>query len=453
MERFMGKSIARRDLLKSLTGGLLLAPFLRTRALQAQSMQPKRLILVFTPDSHPREWWPVPAPGQPNFALQGPLLDFVGLEQHMLFVRRVDHSWSFDNHHEAGVAQLFTGQRFFDEATHYANGPSLDQLLLKHTQLRGGTPISDIHLCAADGGGGNKRHVCCYSGPGQPIQREWDPARAYRYVFAGPRTGGSASWRRTLEVNTAELRRIQVHLGSAERERLELHVEALRDLERQIAGAIQSAALGSACNPTAPAEIAANDHDEARVRAWAKLQADIIVNAFACDRTRVAELGFGYSGSTHAGLFGLATATRSWHDIAHLSIDDAARQREVSVAGATISANQAYVQFDRLWASQIAYLARSLSAIPEGDGTMLDNTLIYWGAESGTDHNHRPIDMQYALIGGRNLGFAVGQFLQPAAAVSAHQLHTSVLHAFGYTSVNGFGIEPNCGPLAGLLRA
>lgn len=60
--------------------------------------------------------------------------------------------------------------------------------------------------------------------------------------------------------------------------------------------------------------------------------------------------------------------------------------------------------------------------------------------------------MQYLLIGGKNLGFATGQFLRPANIQSAHKLHTSVLHAFGYSAAKGFGIEPECGPLSGVLR-
>jgi hypothetical protein len=55
------------------------------------------------------------------------------------------------------------------------------------------------------------------------------------------------------------------------------------------------------------------------------------------------------------------------------------------------------------------------------------------------------------LIGGKNLGLNVGQFLQLPGKESAHKLHTSVLHAFGYTAATGFGIEPTCGPLAGVL--
>jgi Protein of unknown function (DUF1552) len=461
----MSGAIARRELLKSAVGGLLLAPFLRQRTLQAQNAMPKRLVLVFTPDSHPREWWPEVSANKPGFTLRGPLLDFVGLEQHLLFVRRVDHAWSFDNHHEAGVAQLFTGQRFFDAATHYANGPSIEQVLLQTTSLRGGTPVPDIHLCAADRGGGDKRHVCCYSGPGLPMVREPDPAKAFVNLFGGFGFGASApsnapssaaqARRLALRANTAELRRIQAFLGQEERARLELHVESLRELEVQIdASTVRSPLASSAeCQRVDIQPFERNDQDEAAVRRWSKLQVDLIVSSFACDRTRVAELGFGYSGSNHVGMLGLSAGTGGWHDaIAHRSLDNVARETPVMLAGKNVSASQAFIQFDRLWASQVAYLARRLSQIPEDGGNMLDNTLIYWGAESGTDHNHSPRDMQYLLIGGRNLGFATGQFLQPPEIQSAHKLHTSVLHAFGRTEARGFGIEPECGPMPGVLR-
>lgn len=437
--------LARRALLQTVAGGVFLAPLLRARALQAQDSPPKRLILVFTPNSQPREFWPVPAASGTGFSLQGPLLDFVGLESQMLFVRRVDHAWSFDNHHEAGVAQLFTGQYFHDEATHYAAGPSLEQVLLRSTDLRGGTAIGDIHLCVADGGGGNRRHVTCYAGPGLPIQREASPERAYRRIFAGLRFGQNVASRRSaLQLHAAELRRMQAFLSGEERERLELHAESLRDLERQLIRATCSA-------PSIPS-LMLNDHDEAAVRSWSRLQIDMIVNAFACDRTRVAELAFGASGSSHAGMLGLETATGSWHDVAHLSPWDQLRTQPITMHSGLVPASDALIGFYRLWASQVAYLARRLAETPEGDATMLDNTLIYWGVESGTDHNHSPRDMPYLLIGGRNLGFATGQVLQSAQPRSANQLHTSVLHAFGHTAVRGFGMEPDCGPLPGVLR-
>jgi hypothetical protein len=461
--------LSRRAALKTALGAVFLAPFLRQRTLEAQTALPKRLVLVFTPDSHPREWWPEKTPT--GFTLGAPLLDFVGLEQHMLFVRQVNHSWSFDNHHESGIAQLFTGQRFFDDTTHYANGPSLDQVLLKNTDIRGGTPVSDIHLTAGDRGGGDKRHVICYSGPGQPIPHEHDPVRAFNNIFDGVTFGGapvtptptpsvnldSEIQKRALQIDMDELRRIQGFLGQEEKDRLQIHLDSLDELERRLSGTGGSGGMppvvGGTCEKVNTSGVNTGDRNDQTIDKWAKVQADLIVNAFTCDRTRIADFGMGFSGSHHTGMFGLSAGdNNSWHDtVAHLSLSDAQRATNVSLAGTTTQVKDAFVKFDRLWASQVAYLAERLANIAEGSGSMLDNTLIYWGVESGTDHNHNPRDMQYLLIGGKNMGFNVGKFVQNPTAESAHKLHTSVLHGLGYTAATGFGIEPDCGPLAGIL--
>jgi hypothetical protein len=462
--------IARRALLKTALGGIFLAPFLRQRELEAQALLPKRLVMVFTPDSHPREWWPT-AGGPHGFTLGGPLLDFAGLEPNLLFVQRIDQSWTFDNHHEAGMAQLFTGARFFDDVTHYANGPSIDQILLKNTEIRGGTPVSDIHLCAGDSGGGDQRHVISYSGPGQPIPHEPDPVRAFDQLFNGVSFGAPAAptaapmptedldtriARQALVVNMDEIRRIQTFLGQEEKERLQIHLESLSELEKRMATTPlpQPPPVSEAvCEKVDTSGVTRGDRDEMTVDQWAKVQADLIVNAFTCDRTRVVDFQLGSSGSHHTGMLGLVAGDNdSWHDsVAHLSLDDARRATNVQLRDGKSTVKDAFIAFDRLWASQVAYLAKKLAGIPEGDGTMLDNTLIYWGVESGTDHNHGPQDMQYLLIGGKNMGFKTGQFLKNANTESAHKLHTSVLRGLGYTSATGIGIEPMAGPLDGIL--
>ena len=50
--------LSRREVLATTTGAVFLAPLLRMRRLQAQSANPRRLVICFTPDSHPPEWWP-----------------------------------------------------------------------------------------------------------------------------------------------------------------------------------------------------------------------------------------------------------------------------------------------------------------------------------------------------------------------------------------------------------
>lgn len=459
--------MSRRLLLGSTLGAVFLAPFLRQRRLEAQSVNPKRIILAFTPDSHPPEWWPEAGADPTSFVLQEPLRDFEEIREHLLFPRRLDHSWTYDNHHEAGMAQLFTGERFSDESSHYSNGPSVDQVLLDNTDIRGGTPIRSVHLMAAGAGSRDKRSVVSYTGPAQPIAAVNDPQSAYDDIFDGVDFGGAQAptddgsnavldARRRIdnhitEVNVEELKRIQTFLGSKERIKLEAHVEALYELQQRLATVDVGGtppAVGATCASLDVPEVDRDDRNGDAIPPWAEAQADVLVNALVCDRTRVGSYQFGFSGAHHNGMFGLRGSinNNSWHDnVAHIS----RTSDSIPFNGGSGTTREAFIFFDRFFAQFIANFAKQLAAIPEGDGSMLDNTLIYWGVESGTNHSHSPDDMQYLLIGGRNLGFQSGQFLE-FDTKSAHQLHTSVLNAFGH-DVAGFGIEPNCGPLSGIL--
>ncbi|MFZ5893925.1 MAG: DUF1552 domain-containing protein [Myxococcota bacterium] len=458
--------LSRRAALKSAAGTLFLAPLLQERRLEAQTAaNPKRLIMMFTPDSHPPEWWPM-GTGK-SFTLQKPLSDFAGLESQMLFVRQLNHAWTVDNHHEAGMAQLFTGARFFDEATRYANGPSIDQILLKNSSIRAGTPIASVHLSSAGGSGGDKRHVISYSGPGQPNPHEENPANSFKTLFNGVTFNGTTApppppandalataktnvKKKILEVNGQEIKRLQQFLGASEVAKLQLHLDALGELQTRIStlptnpSSGPSGTVGGKCEQVTTSGVTRSSTDAAAITKFARVQADLIVNAFTCDRTRVADYSFSFSGGHHQGLLGYSP---SWHDtVAHVS----KTSDSVSVGGTSMTTRSAFIDFDRFWAGHIAYLVKRLAAISEGSGTMLDNTLMIWGVESGTNHNHSPRDMQYLIFGGKNLGVQLGQVLQLPSAQSANKLLTSVMQAFGYAAT-GLGIEANVGPLAGVL--
>jgi hypothetical protein len=76
------------------------------------------------------------------------------------------------------------------------------------------------------------------------------------------------------------------------------------------------------------------------------------------------------------------------HNIAHQSQNDDTRNRLTTIT---------------LWyAARVVQFVQELAAIPEGDGTMLDNTLIFFFCEVGQWHEHRNIPL--ALIGGKNFG-------------------------------------------------
>src|SRR5690606_13663475 len=251
-----------------------------------------------------------------------------------------------------------------------------------------------------------------------------------------PGTGEAAEARRALKTsilqgNLAELRKIQTFLGQTEKEKLEAHVNALLELESRVSGAVDEGTdpelVGGVCEPKDTSNVDQDDRNAGPIARWEQVQADIIENAFTCDVTRVAGLTMGFSGSHHNGMYGLRAPTNnnSWHDnVAHVSRTN----DSVTVGSGTMTSRQTFIQFDKLFADPLAHLAHKLASTAEGDGTMLDNTLIYWGVESGTNHSHNPRDMQYLLIGGERLGIQTGQFLEFPSTQSAHKLHTSVLH-------------------------
>jgi len=446
----------RRGLLKVGLGALVLAPFIRQRQLFAQNALPKRIIMVFTPDSNPPEWWPT-GTGK-SFTLNEPLLDFVGMEDQLLVPRRLDHSWTYDNHHMAGIVQLFTGGRFDGDENRFSDSPSVDQYLLQNTDIRGETPRASIHL-GVDDGRTDHRHIICYSGSGQPIAAEVDPTRAFNNIFgdvsfggeptptpAPTPTGPSVAVRQAiLDANADDVRYLQRYLGQEERERLELHLDALAELRTRVENQGQSTVGGSAaCEEPDTSGFSNSLKNETTMTRWAQINADIIVSALACDVTRVASYQFSFSGGHHEGLLGFS---KSWHDeVAHVS----QTSDSVSVGGEAMTTRAAFNRFSRYWHGHIAYLAKRLQSLPEGDGTMLDNTLIYCGVESGTNHSHDPNDMQYLLIGGKNLGFQSGQVLD-VGQTSAHRLHVAVLNAFG-ADVQVFGsADDGTGPLSGVV--
>jgi hypothetical protein len=446
----------RRGLLKVGLGALLLAPFIRQRRLFAQNALPKRIVLVFTPDSAPPEWWPTGT--GTSFTLNEPLQDFAGIESQLLIPRRLDHSWTYDNHHMAGIVQLFTGGRFDGDENRFSDSPSVDQYLLQNTDIRGNTPRASIHL-GVDDGRTDHRHIICYSGSGQPIAAEVDPKRAFNNIFSGITFGGEpmpepeptptgpsvALQQAILDASTEDIRYLQRYLGQEERERLELHVDALAELRTRVANMGQGTAGGSAaCEEPDITGFSNSLKNETSMKRWAEINADIISSAFTCDVTRVASYQFSFSGGHHEGLLGYS---KSWHDeVAHVS----QTSDSVSVGGESMTTRAAFNRFSRFWHGHIAYLAKKLQSTPEGDGTMLDNTLIYCGLESGTNHSHDPNDMQYLLIGGRNIGFQTGQCLD-VGQTSAHRLHVAVLNAFG-ADVSQFGsADDGSGPLSGIL--
>jgi hypothetical protein len=167
------------------------------------------------------------------------------------------------------------------------------------------------------------------------------------------------------------------------------------------------------------------------------LQLELLAQAFACDLTRVASLQLNVNENNHTRFSWLFSDDRHHHEMSHTGSSDTDSQGKLA-------------EVYRWYAEQVATLADRLAAIPEGDGTVLDNTLIVWGTEIGIGNNHRTDWMPFVLVGGAGGALETGRYLTYEG--DAHnRLLVSVAQMMGLEDVETYGsTDGGRGPLARL---
>ncbi len=149
----------------------------------------------------------------------------------------------------------------------------------------------------------------------------------------------------------------------------------------------------------------------------------------------------------------LGFKTTSVHDIGHGATTD----NGLSAAAATDAIRQFQVE-------QIAGLAARLKSVPEGNGTMLDNTMIVYLSDTGEAHHSNRLEWPFIVVGGSKHKLkTAGRYLRyPAYGRNGHKTignwYNSILHASGVKTQPHFGqTDPNLkdidlrGPLTELM--
>jgi len=167
-------------------------------------------------------------------------------------------------------------------------------------------------------------------------------------------------------------------LGQADRQRLDEHLTSVRDLER----AISSLPPDYGKNLKEPEDIT-DLTDYPRI---AKIQSDLLIHAFASGQTRVASYMLTKCQSlTRFPWLGLAGNRH--HDYTHNNAGSAQQQRILR-------------DICRWHVEEFAYLLERMKSIPEGDGNLLDHSLILYGSNMGNSNQHQHFDVPHILVGG-----------------------------------------------------
>jgi hypothetical protein len=200
--------------------------------------------------------------------------------------------------------------------------------------------------------------------------------------------------------------------------------------------------VGSSCK--APAAIAADPAGNDNIPKVGRLQMENLIMALACDLTRVGTIQYGRGGANHRftwlGPEFQTTAdekgdgTTGIHGLAHNETNPNARAKLVKIHA--------------WYAGELAYFMSRLQAIPEGNGSMADNTLVIWMNEMGTG-NHSLKNTPWTLIGRMGGFFKTGRVLSFPGETHA-KLLVNIGQAMGLPMTTFGDATLGTGALAGL---
>jgi hypothetical protein len=439
-------TLNRRALLRGLAGAAIGLPLLEAMGPKAYAAPlPKRLVIFFTPDGTiPGAW----VNGSENNFTLGPILQPLQAHKNDLIVltginNEAAHHGPGDDH-QRGMETMLTGTELQDgpdkggcdtcPAAGFAGGVSVDQAIAQ--KIGNQTKLASMEF-GVSVHEANSWSRMSFSGPGTPMPPVDDPKKAYTRIFgdfnADPVGAKRLAAERHLILDSVmgDAKKLQGKLGSADRAKLEQHLASLDGINKHLDTMVT---VGGDCSlPPALGDIG-DVYDEANHEAVGQLQMDLMVQAMACDITRVASLQWTTSvGNTTFGQFG---QSEGHHELSHHPTDDQTSQ-------------DALIKIDAFYAKQLAYLIAKMKTIHEGSGTMFDNTTILWCNELAVGNAHSHDDMRYLLAGSCGGAFKTGRYLD-FKGDPHNNLLVSLCQAMD-VDVNTFGNPAYCtGPLAGL---
>jgi hypothetical protein len=217
--------------------------------------------------------------------------------------------------------------------------------------------------------------------PTEPLPMEINPRSLFERMFgAGPtnlsRVQRMQQDRSILDSVAESVARLSRGLGTRDRQRLSDYLEDIREIERRIQRAERQAATDVSL-PAAPVGIP-EDFEE-----HAMLQFDLLALAYAADLTRV--FSFMMSRDTSQRVFPKLGITEPHHSLSHHG------NKPDSIA--------ALVKINTYQVELFGRFLKKLQATPDGDGSLLDHSVILFGSGMGESDVHSRLDVPTLLVG------------------------------------------------------
>jgi hypothetical protein len=301
----------------------------------------------------------------------------------------------------------------------------VDQVIAK--ALGQDAPLPSLELSIEDGslscGVGLScayRNTIAWQGPKSPLPMENNPQVVFERLFGDGSTAELRAARREqarslLDAVSAELSTLERTLPAIDRSRLDRYLTDVREVERRIAVAGRQLPTGAPV-PAAPTGIP-EDFDT-----HMKLMFDLQTLAWQADITRVTTVMIAKEVSN--AIYPASGIRDPFHNLSHHS---------------NIPENIAKLaQLNKYHASMVAYLIKKLHDTPDGEHTLLDNSVVLYGSgmSNSNQHDHKPLPT--LLVGGAGGALTGGRHIKVDPSTPLSNLHLALLHKMG-VSANAFG--------------
>ena len=298
------------------------------------------------------------------------------------------------DHFRSSAVYLTAAHPKMTEGSDYFVGTSIDQLYAQ--QCGQDTPLPSIQLCIemVDASGAcDYGYACVYAdtiswaSPTQPLPMTLDPRMAFENLFGEGGTPQERAARQ--EINRSildwishDVTRLEKNLGASDRQRLGAYLEDVREIERRIQRIEQYNSTNAAARalPAAPLGVPDNYEDHLR------LMFDLQALAFMTDTTRVS--AFKMSRDVSGRVWPLSGVKTPFHPCSHHG-ESPARIAE-------------FAKLNRYHVSLLPYFFQKLKDTPDGDGNLLDHSMVLYGSPMGDSNVHNHKRLPVVLLGHAN---------------------------------------------------
>jgi hypothetical protein len=331
-------------------------------------------------------------------------------------------------HATSNSAFLSAARAKLTESADYHLGTTADQLaarqLGRDTQLPSLELSMDLMSLAGqcDNGYACVYHNCLsWSSPTTPLPSEAHPRIVFERLFGD---GATAAERRVslknraslLDSVTDEFTRLNKELGPADRARVSQYLDTIREVERRIQRAEANAAANPVRDIERPAGVPSSYADHAR------LMFDLQVLAFQADVTRV--ITFQLARETSNRTYPEIGISDPHHPLTHHGNDPKKIEKVARI--------------NRFHVSMFADFLKKLRDTPEGDGTLLDHSLLLYGSGMGNPNRHDHDNLPILVAGGAAGKMKGGRHIRFAKPTPLANLHLTLLDKVG-VRLDSFG--------------